>query len=114
MATWRSADAGERLLERGQVVDHLGVIVSGRARAELDGREVAQAEDGRFLGALPFFTGEVAPVDVFAETPTRYVTWEAHGLREFLKRHPELMNALQLIIGQDISRHLKGFLADRS
>jgi len=61
LATWESAQAGECFVERGKPMDRLIVIYSGKACAEVDGRDVTELEPGHFIGSIGYVTEETSP-----------------------------------------------------
>jgi Popeye protein conserved region len=58
LATWENAEAGECFVERGKPLDRLMVIYSGKACAEVDGRNVTELQPGHFIGSISYVTEE--------------------------------------------------------
>ena len=46
LGTWRSVASGECLVQHGEKVDSLSIILSGRAAAEVGGRVVTEIREG--------------------------------------------------------------------
>jgi CRP-like cAMP-binding protein len=62
---------------------------------------------GQFVGKIAFEADEIAPVTVVAMEPVRQVSWNKQDLRNFLKNKTELLSALQLILGVDLTVRLE-------
>ena len=60
LASWESAAAGACFVARGQRLDRLMVIYSGKACVEVDGRNVTELEPGQFIGSISYVTEETA------------------------------------------------------
>ena len=107
LGTWRSANSGEVLAKRGEELDTLSIILSGRAIAERDGRVVAEVGEGQLVGQVSFFAeNEAAVADVKTTEPTRLMTWPKEALRKVTKSNPDLGIAIRMALGVDISRLL--------
>jgi Cyclic nucleotide-binding domain len=107
LATWESAKAGERFVERGKPLNRLMVIYSGRACAEVDGRHVTELQPGHFIGSISYVTEEAAPANVVAIEPTRYVSWPTSKLKDFMGKNPALHSALTSTLAVDLTRWLQ-------
>src|SRR3546814_4138378 len=68
LATWENAEAGECFVERGKPLDRLMVIYSGKACAEVDGRNVTELQPGHFIGSISYVTEETSPANVVARS----------------------------------------------
>jgi hypothetical protein len=107
LATWQNATAGECFLHRGEMLDSLMVIFSGKACVEVDGRSVAELRPGQFIGSLNYVTEETAPTDIVALEPTRYISWPKAKLQTFMKENPDLHSALKTTLAIDLARWLR-------
>src|SRR6201985_2634579 len=107
LATWESAETGARFAERNKPLDRLMVIYSGRACAEVDGLRVTELQPGQFIGSIDYVTQELAPADILAIEPTRYVSWPKLELEEFMKRNPELHSALKSTLAIDLTKWIR-------
>jgi hypothetical protein len=56
LATWENAEAGECFVERDKPLDRLMVIYSGKACAQVDGRNVTELQPGHFIGSISYVT----------------------------------------------------------
>ena len=106
LATWERAEEGERLVERDKPLNRLIVIYSGRACAEVDGRNVAELQPGHFIGSISYVTDGAAPANIVAIEPTRYVCWPKSKLKNFLKKNPDLHSALTSTLAIDLTKWL--------
>lgn len=103
----RAHAAGERLVARGQPLDHLMVIVDGEARVHVGDRALAQLGPGKFIGELSYLTGQPPGAEVRAEGALRVAAWECTRLRAHLERRPEVRGALQHVLGADLASKLR-------
>jgi hypothetical protein len=114
LASWQDAVEGECFQERGKPLERLMVIYSGRACAEVDGRNVAELQPGQFIGSISYVTEETAPANIVSLEPTRYVSWPKTKLRDFLSKNPDLHSALTTTLAIDLTRWLKATWAHSS
>jgi hypothetical protein len=108
LGSWRTAAAGECFLAKGQPLDRLIVIYSGRACVEIDGKSVTELQPGQFIGSISYITEESAPANIVALAPTRYYCWPKTRLKAFMKKNPDLHAALQTTLAIDLTKWLHG------
>lgn len=101
-AKWEDKEAGEILQKEGEVHERLSVIVSGRGAIQVQDKQVGGIEPGHFVGAITFMTDEIAPDSIVALEAIRQASWHKDELKKFLKGRPELLTALELILGLKI------------
>ena len=106
-AKWQDLETGDILEKEGDPQARLSVIVSGRGAVHMQGRKVSEIGVGQFVGKIAFEANEIAPVTVVAMEPVRQVSWNKQDLRNFLKNKTELLSALQLILGVDLTVRLE-------
>lgn len=106
LGRWQDAAAEARLVQRGQSLDRLLVLASGRAAVRLGERSV-ELQEGRFIGEMSFITGDAPAADVFAVNDVKYVSWPKAELTRFLAEHPPLRAAWQAVLGADLVSKLK-------
>jgi Cyclic nucleotide-binding domain len=114
VATWQSAAAGECFVRRGEPLDRLMVIYSGRACVEVDGRNVAELQPGQFIGSISYVTGETAPANIMLIEPTRYVSWSKANLKGFMQKNPDLHTALKMTLAIDLTKWLRATWAHQT
>ena len=107
LATWENAETGECFVDRGKPLDRLMVIHSGKACAEVDGRNVTELQPGHFIGSISYVTEEKSPANVVALEPTRYVSWPKAKLQDFMSKNPDLHSALKTTLAIDLARWLQ-------
>ncbi len=108
LGTWHDADAGECFVKRGDPLDRLIVIYSGKACVEVDGNHVTDLEPGQFIGSISYVTEETAPASVVSLEPTRYVCWPKSNLNRFMSKNPDLHIALKTTLAIDLAKWLQG------
>lgn len=107
LAEWKQAQSKECMARRGDKLERMMVVFDGSVAVWVGDRRVATLKAGQFIGEMSFLTGQVPTADVTAEEPTRYVSWPMDPLKAFLRKHPELRSALQMIIGADLVTKLR-------
>lgn len=107
LATWKDAAVGECFVERDKPLDRLMVIYSGKACAEVDGRNVTELQPGQFIGSISYVTEERAPANIVALEPTRYVSWDKSKLKAFMSKNPDLHSALKTTLAIDLAKWLR-------
>jgi len=106
LATWENAEAGECFVARGKPLDRLMVIYSGKACAEIDGKNVTELGPGHFIGSISYITEEMAPANIVSLEPTRYVSWPKSKLQDFMSKNPDLHTTLKTTLAIDLTRWL--------
>lgn len=104
---WKEFQPGERIVQRGEALHQLIVLLSGRVRVEADGKDLAELRAGCLVGEMSFVTGEVPKADVVAMAPTCTVWWQDEVLRKLLGTNAELRAAVQQVIGEDLISKLR-------
>ena len=107
VGTYLDHPAGAKIVARGEKLDHLLLVVRGRARVELSGTPAIEIADGTFVGELGYLTGKPPGADVVATTALRAVHWPADALRAFLGDNAELHAAMQQVLGADLANKLR-------
>ena len=107
VGSWVTAEAGERLIERGTVPEAVSLIVSGSVQVTRDGRTAAELVPGDLVGSALILTGIAADVDAVTLGPVRAVRWHVATLQKYLDANPDTRTAMQ----RHLSRDLAGKLA---
>ncbi|HEY1958293.1 MAG TPA: cyclic nucleotide-binding domain-containing protein [Polyangiaceae bacterium] len=102
LARWTQVASGERIVAKGEDLDRIMVVVSGRVRVEPAAGAGIELRPGCFVGEMSFMTGERPNADVVAIEPTRLVTWPQKDLRALLESAVELRAAVQGVLGADL------------
>ena len=113
LARWEDKAAGEVLVQEGEPLLRLSIIVSGKAAVHKDGQQVGELFEGQFVGDVSFMIDQIAPVTIIASEPVRQVSWHRDELRKFLKNKKELQAALQLIMGINLGLLLQSTWAQQ-
>ena len=107
LSSWKDATLGECFVSRGEPLERLILIYSGKADVEIKGKKISELHAGQFIGELGYFTDEVAAANVVATEATRYVSWPKDQLKSFLDKDPDLRAAFQIILGSILAKRLK-------
>jgi hypothetical protein len=107
LGTWKSSASGARLVEHGEAVDSLSVLLSGKATIKESGRVVAEVGEGQFVGEIASLTdNKLAPVDITTTEASRMMTWPKAVLRKAIDETPDLGVAIEMALGVDMARLL--------
>src|SRR5437763_972072 len=106
IGNWREAKPGQVLTVEGEPLDEVMLIYDGRLGVETNGKEVAQLQDGNFIGEVSFISGGAATATVRAVDPTRYVSWSKKEIEKLLNRNPSMKFAMQAVFSTDLSKKL--------
>jgi CRP-like cAMP-binding protein len=107
IGSWEEAPASRRIVSKGENLDRIRVVYSGRTEVQIEGRTITSLGEGKFIGEMSFLTGDKPTADVVAVEPTRVLAWQKNTLKTFLGDNPELRAAIQLIIGTDLVGKLR-------
>jgi hypothetical protein len=99
---------GQIIVEAGRPLEQLSLVADGSVRVEVDGREIAELGEGRFVGEMSYLTGEPPRACVIAGMTCRCVHWPVPALRRFLDANPETRAVMQNLLGADLARKLRG------
>ena len=87
-----SLRAGDRLFERGDVADHLFVLVSGQVvvtlHTEHGEQELAQLQPGAVVGEIGLLAGDRRSATVAAQTASDLIAVRGSAVRRLLSQHP--------------------------
>jgi len=98
---------GAVLVEEGERLRDLMLVLDGRARVLVHGEEVAQVKPGLFIGEMSYLTEAPATARVLCDGPVRLVAWDKAELRDFLARRDALRYALRGILGLDLTKKIR-------
>lgn len=97
---------GQVLIRKGQKLDALFLLLSGKLSVSVEGKPRATLEPGDFVGEMSFISGQLTSADVLADEPVRYLEWSADTLERLYARDPQIKDALQGAIGMDMASKL--------
>lgn len=106
-ARWEDVASGSTFVRRGEDLQRVMVIASGRARAQIDATHAADLAPGCFVGEMSFLTGHKPNADVVAVEATTVVCWPQRELRAALAHNADLRAAVQMAIGEDLVAKLR-------
>jgi CRP-like cAMP-binding protein len=98
---------GAAVVQHGEALVHLTVVVDGRAHVQLDGERIVELGEGAFIGELSYLTGKPAAANVVAVTALRVVRWPCAALRGHLETNSETQTTMQLVLGADLASKLR-------
>ncbi len=94
--------AGERLISRGQPVDHIYMLLSGTVDIKLDGTKVSECGPGDLLGEMSFLTGDPATADSVLATNATLLQLEQNNLATLIQSSSELGHSLSSLISRNL------------
>jgi hypothetical protein len=107
LGTWSSLANGATIVDNGERLSRLTVIVDGRVRVDVDGDVLTELGPGQFVGEVAYVTGKPACATVTTAAACRVVSWEHERLRAFLHGNPDTRSAMQNVIGSDLATKLR-------
>ncbi|MBU1100753.1 MAG: popeye domain-containing protein [Bacteroidetes bacterium] len=107
LAQWQTIGKGEKIIEKGAVIDNLYLLFRGEAEVESDGKIRAHLRDGRFMGEMSYITGQPTSANIIATEDTRYLSWTKESLNKFFVKNSTIKNVMQAILGYDMAEKLK-------
>lgn len=110
LGKWEEAEPGRVLIEAGEMVQHLLLLVRGAVSVERDDRIIGVCGEGDFLGEISYLNRVGATATVTVANHVRYIAFERNRLSAFLKRDPELRQAVEA----SFNRNLVGKLVKTS
>ena len=84
----RTLSPGERLIEAGQSVDELYVIIEGAADIVVGGETVEKAERGSIVGELSMIDHSPACASVVASTKLKVASVDQRRFTFLIQQHP--------------------------
>lgn len=105
---WREADAGQRLISRGEIGAHLILVFKGALEVRAGDRIRARLEDGQFAGEMSLLSGRRTSADAVTTEPTRYIAWDVTRLDRLWQRHPGLRGLFESTLSLDLVHKLAG------
>ena len=109
-ATWvQEYSSGQVILEMGQKVEAIGVVVSGRVEIRLKGmgpERSVEISEGQLFGEMSLLTGEPAVANVVAALPSRVVHVPHEAITEEIGLAPKVGQRLAKLLAQRlVKRH---------
>ena len=99
---WTDVAEGETIVKRGEPLERMMVIASGRVQVNAPTGVTIELRPGCFIGEMSFMTGDKPNADVVALEKTRLASWRQKDLRDLLSGSVELRAAVQDVLGADL------------
>jgi hypothetical protein len=90
------------LIEEKQQIDHIYLLVKGRAEVIAEGNTVGYLFDHAFAGEISFLTGNLTSAKVITTVPTQCLVWEKKTLRRLLDENEELLRGMYAVFNRDL------------
>jgi CRP-like cAMP-binding protein len=104
---WKTAAAGDTIVDQGKPVSSISVLLSGSLRVRKDSTDVMLLKPGYLIGTGLALSGQPSPIGATFTEPARYFSWPLTNLRVFLDKRPELRRALQSLLNRDLGAKLE-------
>ena len=105
--------AGTFLVNQGEKLEELFVLIQGTAHVVANGMVVATLRDGSLIGEVSFFRDDVATASVVAQTDLSVLSIGRTQLRKLMQESQGVQRALHESIGRDLGVKLTSFDASR-
>lgn len=89
-AVQKSAEAGTKIVEKGQSGVGFYLILDGEAEVVADGKKLAELRPGDFFGELSVIDGAPRTADVVAKTDVTSLVVTQWAMRSLISSHPEI------------------------
>lgn len=101
-------DAGEGtiLIEQGEKVENIMLVISGMADVIIDGKCVAHCKEGNFIGEISFLTERPATATVKVVQPLRYIKWVQQDLKDLLQSNRDIYPFMLTLFNKDLVEKL--------
>ena len=107
LARWVDYSPGDVILEKGQPVSDVIVLISGEIEANLASDTRMAFRPGQLIGDVSVYSGMASPVDVVARGYGTVVKWDWRQLVEFTASRPELRAKLLTLVSADLAAKLR-------
>lgn len=104
---WQDFKPGQAIVQKGQFVNGLFVLVHGTAEVVIDGEVKARLREGDFIGEMSFISGNTASADVSAMDDATVVYWQRPNLDRFYLKRPDISDLVQACLGRNMSEKLR-------
>ena len=106
-ADWRDVTAGEVITRQDAPVEALYFILSGRAKVEVEGQNVAQLEHGTFIGEIAYLTGNAASARVVMEEAGRLLAFSRVRVAKVTAGDKQISGILYQVLGRDLAQKMR-------
>ena len=106
-ADWRDVTAGEVITRQDAPVEALYFVLSGRAKVEVDGQQVAQLEHGTFIGEIAYLTGNAASARVVMEEAGRLLAFSRVRVAKVTAGDKQISGILYQVLGRDLAQKMR-------
>ena len=89
-AVQKTAQAGTKIVEKGQSGVGFYLILEGEAEVVSDGKKLADLRPGSFFGELSVIDGAPRTADVVAKTEVKCLVVTQWAMRSLISSHPEI------------------------
>ena len=114
IGSWTTADAGERLIERGKLPESIYLIVRGKVRITKDGQILGELIAGELVGSALILNGIPSNVDAVTVEPVRAMRWQIQTLTKYLSADPETRTVMQRHLAHDLAGKIGRRVTDTS
>ena len=104
---WRHAKPGDLIVEQGEYVDGIAILLDGGAHILVNKVHKATLLEGDFVGEMSFITGASASADVEATSDATYIYWDRIEMDGFFHKHDETRDLLQAVMGKNMAQKLR-------
>ena len=106
-ADWRDVTAGEVITRQDAPVEALYFVLSGRAKVEVEGQNVAQLEHGTFIGEIAYLTGNAASARVVMEEAGRLLAFSRVRVAKVTAGDKQISGILYQVLGRDLAQKMR-------
>ncbi|QMT60060.1 cyclic nucleotide-binding domain-containing protein [Legionella sp. PC997] len=97
----RGNSRNEKILTKGEPVEHLMLITKGLVYIELE-EEIIEVGPYHFIGEMSYFRDGKASTTIYAKDPVDYLYWNYSDLHRLQENKPSLFMRMVEAMGKDI------------
>ncbi len=107
LGEWEDAQAGEKVVRKGQSPDHIRVLLRGRIGIDVDGERIGELEPGQLVGTAFVIAEEPSWADGVALEPCRMLSWHVGTIDAVIAKRPQVRATLNAIVSKDLATKLQ-------
>lgn len=107
LARWVDCSPGEVILDKGQPISDVIVLISGEVEAVFASGTRMAFRPGQLIGDVSVYSGLASPVNVVARSYGTVVKWDWQRLLEFAAGRPTLRAKLLMLVSTDLATKLR-------
>ena len=109
MGAYKTLPKGALIVEKGQTLDHLALVINGEAEFRIGATVVERIGQGHFVGSAMLLEGEanfLSKTTIVTTKESRLLIWKRRDLIHMIEKDNDFSNAFDATLGLDITQLL--------